>query len=554
MKHVFIAIGGSGTKVAEALIRLLAIGFPTKAIGEDLTSAGDSLEIWRVDTDKSNGAADSLQNALNEYAELQRCLNNTETDGKAASNWAMEIETTVRHLNPLELPNTYKKSKKLSGILDSGHSAKSTKNFLTAFYTDQELNTAVDRGFYQKPHLGAAVMSIFAQSLNVDSTPGGKVAALGRFDENATNFFLCGSLHGGTGACGVPMIGQFLKSRKLSRPSSSNWRIGGCLLAPYAKPSTPPIAISNIGEVTESKVEQLAAQYSDHPAFSGLNDEEKKELVYQIINGFYANPEDMEIRAAQGLTYYKEHGAELFDELYLVGKSAPDRLPVWSNGGKNQSNPLNSSEVVAALDALNFFAQALSSHPRSYIINHSNEELDTNVRLGQLPVFKIQRGAKTVDIEKVFLSTALLYYLLLNKIPWDITAKLWTDSYALRAVYYRNEPLKTEDERLFRETARLLRRSMEALINPNATLGWNADDFSQLSGFLTPNPNPEIERNLERVARDPIRFGNSIVKLTSFDFISWASATTQFNRGDYLRRIWNEIYKRCGERLTGERN
>lgn len=553
MKHVFIAIGGSGTKVAEALIRLLAIGFPIKANGRDLTSAGDSLEIWRIDTDKSNGAADALNEALREYAELQRCLGSTATaDDKAASNWAIEVETTVRHLDPLRLPGDHKKSKNLSKILDSEQTVKSTKKFFTAFYTEQELEASVDRGFYQKPHLGAAVMSIFARSLNEDSTPGGKIAALGRFDENETNFFLCGSLHGGTGACGVPMIGQFLKDRKDKKQSASNWRIGGCLLAPYAKPETPPISVSGIGEVTDAKVTQLAGAYNNHPAFNGLTEDEKKELVYQIINGFYAHPEDMEIRAAQGLTYYKEHAAEIFDELYLVGKSSPDRLPNWSNGGKNQSNPLNSSEVVAALDALNFFAHTLNPQPKSYIINHSNEELSANIRLGDLPVYKINKETKPVDIEKVFLSTALSYYLLRNKIPWGIPAKSWTDDYTLRTVYYINETGKAEDERLFNEARRLLRSSLEALINPVLTQGWNEEDYSQLLRFF--GFNPEIERNLERNAPGSIRLGNSIVKLTSFDFIKWSSATTQFNRGDYLRHIWNKIYDKCEDRLTGERN
>ena len=44
MRNVFIAVGGSGTKVAEALVRLLAIGFPTRRDGDLLTSAGDSLQ------------------------------------------------------------------------------------------------------------------------------------------------------------------------------------------------------------------------------------------------------------------------------------------------------------------------------------------------------------------------------------------------------------------------------------------------------------------------------------------------------------------------------
>ena len=70
MRNVFIAVGGSGTKVAEALVRLLAIGFPTRKENGILTSSGDSLQIWRLDPDRNSGAAVSLGNYLKDYEKL----------------------------------------------------------------------------------------------------------------------------------------------------------------------------------------------------------------------------------------------------------------------------------------------------------------------------------------------------------------------------------------------------------------------------------------------------------------------------------------------------
>src|SRR5688572_31118185 len=69
MRNVFIAVGGSGTKVAEALVRLLAIGFPTHKENGILTSAADSLQIWRLDPDRNSGGAVSLGNYLKDYEE-----------------------------------------------------------------------------------------------------------------------------------------------------------------------------------------------------------------------------------------------------------------------------------------------------------------------------------------------------------------------------------------------------------------------------------------------------------------------------------------------------
>ena len=82
MRNVFIAVGGSGTKVAEALVRLLAIGFPTRKENGILTSAGDSLQIWRLDPDLNSGAAISPGNSLKEYEELQSLLKMATTSSR----------------------------------------------------------------------------------------------------------------------------------------------------------------------------------------------------------------------------------------------------------------------------------------------------------------------------------------------------------------------------------------------------------------------------------------------------------------------------------------
>src|ERR1051325_9830720 len=105
MRNVFIAVGGSGTKVAEAVVRLLAIGFPTHQEKSIWTSAGNSLQIWRLDPDRNSGAAVSLGNALCDYEELQRLLDsNNKNQNMAISRWAMDVDTRVRHLDPLQLP------------------------------------------------------------------------------------------------------------------------------------------------------------------------------------------------------------------------------------------------------------------------------------------------------------------------------------------------------------------------------------------------------------------------------------------------------------------
>lgn len=567
MKHVFIAIGGSGTKVAEALVRLLAVGFPTrKDETESLTSAGDSLHIWRVDPDRSSGASDDLNQALQEYRKIQSCLSdNDETRSLAHSRWAIDIETNVRHLDPLDLPQESEQDnviKTLRGVLDSRHSRGgqsviSSAALLAPFYETKDLNVQIDRGFYQKPFIGSAVMSIFAKSLEDDSTPGGRAAGLTAFSNTPTNFFLCGSLHGGTGACGVPVMANFLKTRK-DQNTSWGWRIGGCLLAPYVTPPNPPFSSLEDGaQFNDSDVGLYIERYGNEPAFAGMTPEEKQELVKQILQGFYADPEDMEARAKQGLAYYRDHSADYFDELYLVGKPNPNKLKTWSNGGATQRNPLNSAEVVSALSALNFFSLANTGNQKSYVIGSSVYDISPeDMRLGHLPSYKV--GGTEVDAEKVFLATALLNHLVRHQIPWE-NVRASVKDFELCRFYDDKESRIAGDEANFAESLRLMSVSLQQLIRENHEqfpTGWNGLDSREMWKYLADDANSkkDVEQKLAKKmfgneAKGEVTLGNSTAKFTTQGFGKWCPSGDQFTRGDYLRHVWMEIFNRCHTQL-----
>lgn len=556
MKHVFIAVGGSGAKVAEALVRLLAIGFPTRKEKGVWTSAGDTLQIWRIDPDRSSGAAVSLQEAVKQYADMQSHLGGSETsNGGAGSRWAMTIDPRVRQLDPLQLPKANANDndlKTLQGILDSGYASKSSKPILSSFYEPKDLEVEIDRGFYQKPFIGAAVMAVFAESLRNDNSPGGRECNLTAFHNNKANFFLCGSLHGGTGACGVPVMGRFLASRKNANPGWG-WRVGGCLLAPYCVPPQPPFDALKEGEtISEQEKENLLRDHADDPAFAGLTPEQKRKLVQQILDGFFADPEAMEARARQGLSYYKDHSADYFDELYLVGKPEPDKLKVWSNGGTSQSNPLNSAEVVAALSALNFFTKANTGDPQSYVIGSSPGKINSEqMNLGQLPSYSVDD--EEVDAQKAFLSTAVLLHLLRHQIPWTKRAKEWgKEIEGLRRIYEKSEVRKDEDRAHFDNAANIITNFLMSMLDPNAAKGWSGDDAIRLWTFLSSDAASVSDvsgRMAKKVfgnePKGTLELGDTALKLTTFDFGKWCPEGDRFSRGEYLRFVWSQIYTKC---------
>jgi hypothetical protein len=562
MKHVFIAVGGSGTKVAEALVRLLAVGFPTKNENNILTSAGDKLEIWRVDPDRSSGSAEDLRDCLGEYRQIQSYL----SDGNASitlanSRWAMDIETNVRDLDPLDLPRADAEDneiKTLRGVLDSQYgTSKSSLALLSPFFATKDLDVVIDRGFYQKPFIGSAVMSIFAKSLEDDSTPAGKKAGLTAYNNTPTNFFLCGSLHGGTGACGVPVMAQFLNRRKNENPGWG-WNIGGCMLAPFVKPPNPPFqALAEGVTFTELDINVYLESFGNELAFQGLNEDEKRELVKQILLGFFADPNDMELRSRQGLTYYKDHTSDFFDELYLVGKPFPNQLKTWSNGGRTQKNPLNSADFVGAISALNFFSQANTGKPDSYTIGSSNFDIpQDNMRLGHLPTYKI--GTTEIDAEKVLLSIGMANHLISHQIPWNKIKESARD-FKICAYYEKRNLQKDEDLGFYQESLRIISSSIVNLMRPHNEqfpTGWSNEEAQQIWKFLSSDEShqSEVKANLgkkfmSKEAKGTNKLGLSEVKFTDVDFGSWCPEGDQFTRGEYLRHVWQEIYSRCTNQL-----
>jgi hypothetical protein len=560
--NIFIAVGGSGTKVAEALVRLLAVGFPTKINEQGIpTSAGDELQIWRLDPDRSSGAAQSLQQAVDEYNELHSSLRK----GEARSAWGVEIDKNICYLDPLIFSEDKQQENErmtLRGILNSqgkagnGDGSLPSTPFLNLFYDQKDLDVEIDRGFYQKPFIGAPVVSIFASSLKDPNSPGGKQCKFTLLENQPVRFFLCGSLHGGTGACGVPVMGKFLGDYKNAK-MNLNWQIGGCLLTPYNQPPAPPFEqLSHIDPKTfrQSSDNYLQSFSNIEPFRSMANEEDKRKLVEQILLGFYADPKDMTTRARHSLVYYKEHITSYFNALYLIGKQSPDELKLWSNGGASQQNPMNTAETVAAISALNFYSGNHDSEnfAQSYVIGSSTrKEQDQGVRLSDLPQYMIG-GKLWIDPEKVFLATGALRHLLIHQIPWDTVAATWPKELKrLKERYGVHSGDEGADRNLYQQAASILTHSLQALLNPHYTLGWSGQDHNQISSLLSDDPKDVADltdkfnhKIMSSEARGEVALGHSRLKISIKEFGQYAPQGNEFTRGEYLRYIWTELLKR----------
>jgi hypothetical protein len=562
MKNIFVAIGGSGTKVADALVRLLTVGFPITRDREVLTSAGGTMEFWVVDPDIDSAARSELSKSIAEYHELTRLI---------GDKWSVQIqEDSPKVFNPLNLPGVNNQGKTLRTLLSAGGTSP-TEPFLHLFYKPEELDIEINRGFYQKPFIGAAVMAMFADSLTKGREHGGAQDTFNQLKNEEVRFFVCGSLHGGTGASGVPVIGEFLKETKGTAEKKANWRVGACLLAPYCLPIGPPFDPLKEGEPIDKALIELKASFFDEKnkasdpyraAYEKLGEPEREQLIRQILLGFFARPDEIRARAHQAILYYqnnviKQKGSDsgaVFDDIYVVGKPQPTQLKTWSNGGKSQLNPLDSAEVAAALTSLNFFAGSSVDGGNDYVVAASTSCDSTEGlqdRLQQMHLYDLPSyGNDKIDAERVFLATAFLVHFLQYEIPWNIPAKRWSGLEHLRSQYLdRNgEDRKQSDAGAYNEAGRLMIKSLKSLVDPAMTIGWHPSVVNSLERLVSEESVEKMEKrgSFENYPKGSLDLGRSSVIATALDVGKWypEAQVQPVSRGEYMRCIWDEAYKR----------
>jgi len=553
MQLIVIACGGKATKCAEAMVKLLTVGFPTHRdpTTKLLTSSGDKLQFWRIDSDRSSGAGKMLKKSMETYQELQQKIGAIQGT-LATSLWSMDLDTQIRHLDPLQLYKT----KNLKGVFDSsnGTDHSNSKSPLNLFYEPKDLNIIVDRGFYQKPFIGAPIMGLYTKSLKNQNTTGGAQIDFNTLAGQEVRFLLFISLDGATGASSFPTMVKFLDETRKQRNSS--WHIGACLLTPYCIPKQPPFNRLPEGqEITPEIIEDHYNTYKRHDCFKGRNESEQRELVKQILQGFYANPEEMLPRALQGFAYCQDHVLQHLDEIYLVGKATPDELPFWSNGGENQDNPLNSAEIVAALSGLNFFSKPrvnTGTSATQYVSTSSADLIPNKIKLSNLPRYTTRSDEK-IEAENVILSSAAMYHFLLHQIPWADPAKKWHGIDPLREVYKNDETLKESDFRIYHRAAEIIRDTIISICssNPSKSLGWDSVTQSQLSTTFFSSDKNAIKKIVENTkpgwfsdqATGELVLEKTSIKASTSEFGEWCPKN--FTTGHYMRFIWSKLYDKA---------
>jgi hypothetical protein len=232
MKLLFVfGIGGTGSRVVEALVYLLAAGVHLR------NETGDPVELIPIllDTDASNRDTLDCVAALELYQSLHVQCASPGHDGFFATsiqslaslsdNPSGEISKSFR-LSYQGVENvTFRQFIGFDQISDPR-----TKYLLQALYSDENMNDKLTGGFLGNPNIGAVVLSGFKDTADfklfaTSFAPGDRI-------------FVINSIFGGTGAAGLPWLQKALRSQEQNTGAANairNAAIGAVTVLPYFK-------------------------------------------------------------------------------------------------------------------------------------------------------------------------------------------------------------------------------------------------------------------------------------------------------------------------------
>ncbi len=300
-----IAGGGTGAKVAEALVHLCAAGMAPRRV-----------HILLVDADTTNG-------------NLQRALHTTRAY-QAVQRWPWAVETTTGGLfkkdkTYLQIFGTELSVTTLTETLDTTRdggiangASPDEQLILDLLYDADEQTASCDDGFRARPNLGCLVLADhLATELPAHAGPFLDALVREAGAGNPVPVVVAASIFGGTGASLLPVIRGAVEDalrRRDAERASKTLRWGATMILPHYQPAR--------------RIESV-------------------------------DPDRYLLDTANALQFYgmaqEVTDGTLFDAIYAIGSDRPSRnivQPVL--GQKAQANPAYAEEMVGALGAIHF--------------------------------------------------------------------------------------------------------------------------------------------------------------------------------------------------------
>lgn len=294
-----IGVGGSGAKCLEALTHLHACG-----LLQDGSGNPTSLGTFLVEPDQQSTLLARAETAIERYREMHSLLSNrTKTFALGGLRHYGKWSPLGNSNSAISLDQVFSKS-----VLRT--QASGLAALFDCLFPPEEQAAELDVGFRGRPPIGAAVMSRVDFDSEAQSGPWQQLlsdiqAAAGSGDTPLIHLF--GSVFGGTGASGVPTLGQMIKNW-LEKQNLRSVQVNASLLLPYFD-------------------------------FEGRAGDD---------TGVHAEARNFQLNTDAALQYLRGSGTSCFDHVYLIGSDIKARYG-FSIGGRSQENAAHIVELLAAL-------------------------------------------------------------------------------------------------------------------------------------------------------------------------------------------------------------
>lgn len=299
MKELFaIGVGGSGAKCIEALTHLHACGLLADSDGTPAR-----LGVFLVEPDQQSALLARAQTAISRYTAMRRAI------GSGADRFAKGEIRDYGHWSPLSSSTAAVSLEQIFSKASLRTQAPGLAALFDCLFPPEEQQADLEVGFRGRPPIGSAIMS--RVDLEQESQGGQWQQMLGDIQTAAGQgeppvIHLFGSVFGGTGASGVPTLGQLLKNWLVRQ--GLNVQVQASLLLPYFE-------------------------------FDGMADAD---------TGVHAEARSFQMNTDAALRYLSVSGKACFDRVYLVGSDIQTTYQ-FSIGGVSQSNAAHLLELLAAL-------------------------------------------------------------------------------------------------------------------------------------------------------------------------------------------------------------
>ena len=342
MKLFAIGVGGSGAKCLEAAIHLHTMG-----LLDQEESPPTELGVLFVEPDRQSALLQRAQTALVRTQSLHKALGGVTQHfcrgGELKDYGVWNPVESVAGQGSLTMAQIYTKH-------TLQHKSPALGGLMDCLFTPEEQKLDLREGFRGRPPIGSALMSAIALDDSIHAKTWGRFlgdvrqAAKGG-EEVCIHMF--GSVFGGTGASGVPTLGQLLRNW-LEKEKIQRARLNASLLLPYFN-------------------------FKDH----GTKD-----------TGLHAEASNFQLNTGAALQYLSQDGARDFDQVYLLGSDAKVAYD-FSIGGASQANGAHLVELLAVL-GLRHGLSSTEQDVAAYTLSRHNQG---SVNWSDLPDSTVTRRA-----------------------------------------------------------------------------------------------------------------------------------------------------------------